>query len=335
MTPNNDTITIPSIEDLTRREFMASTLAAALLIACGEDEESPADEIETRVIDTARGRLEVPVNPQRVVTLGATMDLQVADDLGASLVAAGGTVETRVHVSERARNLPVISGNDGTDIEAIVAASPDLILTNTSGTPDDITYSRLSEIAPTVTPFSDETRDDWRGSILILADALNRRDEALRRFQEIDARVVDLEAKLKAKWPNGVRVSLLRITDPGGVVRSYRTGSGRIGLEILNSIAGVTITGNTLAASSPTSSNVSLSPERLREADGDVILYFGPRDKSEAAELIGAVTNNPLWPSLAAVTANRAHEVQQDVWFDGFGFTGINLVLDDMFQYLA
>lgn len=329
------------IEDATRREFItgagAVALAAAFIAACGpaEDEET-AEPSARRTIETARGSLEVPVNPQRVVTLGATMDLQVADDLGASLVAAGGTEETRVHVSEQSKRLPVIdSGDGGPDIEAIIAASPDLILSNTSGSPDDTTYERLSQIAPTVIPFSDETRDDWRGSILILADALNRRDAAIERFEQIDARIADLEGKLAEKWPNGVKVSVLRITDPGGVVRSYRTGSGRIGLEILNDVEGVTITGNALQAETPTSSNVSLSMERLREADGDVILYFGPRDKSQAAELIGGVTSNPLWPSLAGVQADRAHEVQQDVWFDGFGFTGINRVLDDMFEYLT
>jgi iron complex transport system substrate-binding protein len=336
MTPQNDLITIPSIENLTRREFLSSALAAALLIACGEDEEEPADQSAKRIINTARGSLEVPVNPQRVVTLGATMDLQVSDDLGAALVAAGGTEETRVHVTDKAKKLPIItSGDSGPNIEAIIAANPDLILTNTSGTPDETTYQRLTQIAPTVIPFSDETRNDWRGSMLILADALNRRDLALQRFQQIDARVAEIGSKIKTKWPNGIKVSVLRITDPGGVVRSYRTGSGRIGLEILHKLAGVTITGNTLQASSPTASNISLSPERLREADADVILYFGPRDKSEAAALIGGVTSNPLWPSLAAVQARRAYEVTQDVWFDGFGFTGINLALDDMFEYLT
>lgn len=336
MTPRNDLITIPAIEDVTRRQLFASALAAGLLIACGEDEEEPADQKAMRVINTARGSLEVPVSPQRVVTLGAMMDLQVADDLGATVVAAGGSEETRVHVSDQAKKLPVIDNTGNSyDIEAIIAANHDLILTNTSGTPDEITYGRLSEIAPTVVPFSDETRNDWRGSMLILADALNRRDEALQRFQQLDARIAEVTTRIRAKWPNGVNVSLLRITDPGGAVRSYRTGSGRIGLEILQKVPGVMITGNALEASSATASNISLSAERLREADGDVILYFGPRDKSEAAGLIGAVTSNPLWPSLGAVQAGRAHEVTQDVWFDGFGFTGINLALDDMFEYLT
>jgi hypothetical protein len=46
MTPQNDLITIPTIEDLTRREFMSS----ALLVACGEEDNSEMSSMSTTAL---------------------------------------------------------------------------------------------------------------------------------------------------------------------------------------------------------------------------------------------------------------------------------------------
>lgn len=75
---------------------------------------------------------EVPISPQRIVALDAYSTLQVLDELGAPLVAAGSLGGgTRVLVSEQAAVLPSVGVTIDINLEAVAAARPDLIVRST------------------------------------------------------------------------------------------------------------------------------------------------------------------------------------------------------------
>lgn len=336
MPHQNDIITIPTIEDLTRRTFISGALASALLIACGgEDEEAPAPEAATRIIDTPLGPVEVPARPQRIVAIDAYQSLQALDELDAPIAAAatlGGGIRTLV--SEAARVLPSV-GFLELDLEAIIAVNPDLIL---GGLNEDVAkvYDQLSAIAPTV--LVDHDGIDWRETYRSYAEAVglaNRMTDPLARLKE---RMADLQTSINVTWPNGLRVSVLRITDPNlASVRSYTTlAPHNIGGVLLGELDGATVTAD--SAATGMQSNVTVPAERLREVDADVILYYlggGALADADRATLENALLGHPLWPTLEAVKSSRVFRVDADPWFNGGDFGAANLILDDLFEHLT
>src|SRR5688572_19418916 len=59
---------LPSVEDVSRRGLLTVTVAVAVFAACGGDDARTAPpERVSRAIDTARGSVEIPVRPERVV----------------------------------------------------------------------------------------------------------------------------------------------------------------------------------------------------------------------------------------------------------------------------
>src|SRR5262245_19339590 len=87
-------ITIPTIEDLTRRQFMSSALAAALLIACSDEDKPNVATTAARSVKDAYGNsIEVPVAAQRVVAAdNGTLPWLL--ELGVVPVAAGSVGTT-------------------------------------------------------------------------------------------------------------------------------------------------------------------------------------------------------------------------------------------------
>lgn len=71
MTPRSHVIetaeswSVTRIEDLGRREFMFGAFAAALLIACGSDDEAASPTATpTRLVETPLGPVTVPFSPR-------------------------------------------------------------------------------------------------------------------------------------------------------------------------------------------------------------------------------------------------------------------------------
>jgi len=160
-------------------------------------------------------------------------------------------------------------------------------------------------------------------------------DRAKDLLGGVDKRLAELQPKVDAKWPRGLRVSYVRMSSTDGGATTLNTSNpeftGSAG-RTLRQVRGLTVTGD-----NPTPTGVTLSPERMREIDADVILYFagGGGQHARANEFLAAATSNPLWQSLEAVKAGRAHRVDTFVWFDGSGTTAANLAVDDMLKYLT
>ena len=108
---------------------------------------------EYRVVKHALGETNVPLAPQRIVSLGTF----ITDDLlalGIQPVAvegsswAGETGKVAPHLADRLPNVPVVSSGGTVNLEAVVEAKPDLILVG--GSENSRLYGHLSYIAPTV-----------------------------------------------------------------------------------------------------------------------------------------------------------------------------------------
>ncbi|WP_037139901.1 ABC transporter substrate-binding protein [Rhodococcoides fascians] len=324
----------PVADDLSRRHFGAAAglALASLLAACAPDSDTtPAADDGTRTLSTPMGDVVVPAGPTRIVSLDAYVGLQTLDELDVPVVATGtlgGGVRTLV--GEASQQLPSIGVTALGDVqlEAIAAANPDLIVGRQPiGEPF---YSELSTIAPTVLiPFT-----YWRDQYIDVADAVGRKDDAVGAFVGLDDRIADLRTDIAQAWPDGLRLSVVRVSDTSGDVRSYNTlaaSSTFLYADILSG-AGIAPTADTAPGADPTKVNVAVSSENLPMIDADVILYYvGAGGQADAGdEVEQSLVSSPLWSTLSAVQAGRAYKVDSAPWFDGYNLTAAAAVIDDL-----
>lgn len=174
-TPTIDTEFARIVDELTRRGFLAGGIGVAALAglaACGSTDPE-ATTAATRTIDTTRGKVTVPVDPKRVVTLG-TLPLYPVLDLGLSPIGSDLDANSTFLPARYAKTMSKVaragSQNGNPNYEAIAEMKPDLILGLDA---DGNIYPRLSGIAPTVyVPFGSGV--SWQDRAQFVADALNR-----------------------------------------------------------------------------------------------------------------------------------------------------------------
>lgn len=325
------------VDELSRRRLLAGGLAAIGMTAAGcSTSDQPSTDSASRTVTTPQGNVIIPGNPQRIVALDAYVALQTLSELGAPVVATGtlgGGVRTLV--DSKAQEIPSIGATaaDELNFEAVAAARPDLIVGRQPiGEPH---YSKLSGIAPTVlVPFV-----FWRDQYLTVADAINRKPEAERQLSGLNDKIAALRTEIQKAWPAGVRMTVVRVTDTSGDVRSYNTlaaSTSFLYADILTQL-GIVPTGNTLAGVSPTKVNTAISRERLDELDGDVIVYYvgGGGQANAGTDVEQALTGNALWKKLSAVQKGNAYKVDAAPWFDGYCLRGANAILADLRRVLV
>jgi len=181
---------------MIRLRLLSPLLAAALaLSACGSgDDGSESDD--TRVVETERGEVEVPADPQRVVTVGWTLPPSMID-LGITPVAIDeGYFEAEV---AQERSLPKryvealadaerIGNYQTLSLEKVAAAKPDLIVTDAVGL-DDKTLDQLADIAPLAHVSSE---GGWLKSQERVAEVVNRVDEFTKLKSDFEAEADDI-----------------------------------------------------------------------------------------------------------------------------------------------
>ena len=190
------------IEDLTRREFLSSALAAALLIACSDDDEdAPAPEATTRTIDDYFGPVTVPATPQRVVAADSVSLLSMLA-LGIKPVAAAVNANSLPHhLSDQMTGVDNVSGDDGIDLEKALIHNPDLIFMSagiSGGTVNEERYRRYQAVVPT---FAYTHHYSYIEQVVAnlnqVARVLDREQEAQKRVQEYEDRVAALKARIE------------------------------------------------------------------------------------------------------------------------------------------
>lgn len=182
------------VEDIVRRDFIASTLSLTILFVAREDVLGQEDGIFPVSIQHKYGATTIGSAPRRVVTFGPTDEDMV---LALGLVPVGLTDWWDNYAAGNpwpwAKPLladaeyAVIPLDGETHYEEILALDPDLIIGQYCGmTPED--YERLSQIAPTVAQSGDY--DDWRAPWQVMsrtiAEALGKPEEGERLIAGVE-----------------------------------------------------------------------------------------------------------------------------------------------------
>lgn len=329
------------------RRLMASLLSIALLAvaACGEPGSEP-DAVggstgDTRIVTDVEGNeIEVPANPQRVVTLSEpTLDGTLA--LGVTPV---GTVTGRGqstvpnYLAAHASDIPILGGVAQPNFEAIGAANPDLILVDgTSINNNPPVIEALANIAPVVN--TGYAGGDWRSNFRLVAQSLGRLDEGEDVIAEYDAHVDQAKARLDGyanatfsivRWQGNSASLILKELLPGRALEDLglrrppnqdRNGRGHsepVSLENLQDVDADYIFFGTLGGSSVGNP----------QAGGSVDLAGAEQALADAAEV-------PGFTQLSAYQQDRIILVDGSAWTSTGGPILMHRLIDDVVEALG
>ena len=290
---------------------LAAGLLLAGIAACSDSGEAD-DSGAMRTVETAKGPVEVPADPERVVVLDAgELDNTLA--LGVTPVGAVTTAvdsEFLGYLGDRTDGIETVGTITEPNLEKIAALDPDLILS--SKTRHDDVYGQLSDIAPTV--LTEAVGYPWKDNFRLQAEALGLGEEADQLMADYDKRTEEVGEQL----PDQAVVSLVRFVPGETRLYSDKSFSG----VILNDVgAGVP------KAAKGADTFIGLSPEKLGLADADYILTstYGAADDTDQAD----VTSSGLWANLAAVKDGRTAAIDDDL-ITGIGILAANGFLDEL-----
>lgn len=297
----------PIHDDATRRQFLIGGLSlAALLAACGSDEDTPAssgsgDGRFPVTIEHRFGSTEILAEPKRVVTVG----LVEQDALLAFGVVPVATTEwfgeqpgaifpwAREELGNAA--LPeVLNESDGIQFERIAALRPDLILALHSGI-TQADHDRLRRIAPTVAQPTEyiDYGVPWQYLTRTVAVAVGRAEQGEQLIAGIEARFADVRtdhpefagASIVASGPaEGGNYGVNASEDPRSRIF---TDLGFVVPAEIDELAGDQY-------------YAEISTERVDLLDTDVLVWtLDSRDQR------GEIRSNPLYAGLDVATQGR------------------------------
>jgi iron complex transport system substrate-binding protein len=160
------------------------------------------EQLKTKVVQHMMGETEIPVDPQRIAVNGLE-DIMLA--LDAPIVHAQSLKGQYLYDTLQAKNITSVYTPGGLNYESILAAKPDLIVANLLAS-DKEAYEQLSKIAPTIV----YDRGDWKTSIVAIAKAINREEEAQAIIQAYDAKLSETKAAIVAKIGSDRTVAFIR-----------------------------------------------------------------------------------------------------------------------------
>ena len=330
----------------SRARLAAIVLIAAAAFGAAACTPAPAGETgstagETRVVVDVEGtEVEVPAQPERVVTLSEpTLDGVLA--LGVQpigTVTGRGQQTVPNYLADRASDLPILGGVAQPNFEAIGAAKPDLILVDgTSINNNPPVVEALRKIAPVV--YTGYAGGDWRDNFRLVADALNLADEGERVIADYDAHVDEVKASLAdygddtfsiVRWQGNSAALILKELLPGRALTDLglqrpanqdvngRGHSEPVSLENLQDIDADWIFFGTLGGSSVSNPNAG-----------------GTTDLEGAGRALAEAEKVPGFTELSAFKNGRIILVDGSAWTSTGGPILMNRLVDDVEKALG
>jgi iron complex transport system substrate-binding protein len=263
-----------------------------------------------RVIEHALGQTEVPLDPERIVSLSFFLTDHLLA-LGVKPAASETYEEDFAYLEPLAEGIiPIPFRGDAYNLEAVLAAQPDLILVGAyDGELYGADYAQLSQIAPTVVVNETDSyiADRW---VFDLGVVLGLEEEATTRWAEYQEKLAAARERLE-ETVGDEKVGLFRVT-----ARDFRV-YGNVGYTAVLYDEGVGLTPPELARELAWGAyNESVSLEVLpRLADAEH-LFISVDGDEDAARVFEGIEANPLWQRLPAVQAGRVYPVERRVWMN-------------------
>lgn len=247
-----------------------------------------------REVEALNGRVTIPEQPQRIVTISLGHDeVTFAIVPKERVVAANQFTQAaeQSNVAHLANGLPEITS----DAEVIVAQSPDIVVASPFTSLELIDALERVGLVVLQTDLHNDA-DGRRQDIMLLGYAYGEEERAAEVVQEVE----DREAALRSIWeskPEGERVRVMSATLYSDSL--YTAGTGSTEGEIINTAGGINV-----AAEEGLEHNPIISYESLIAMSPEVIFIPQPAAWG-GEEFMSDLLENPALASVPAVRDGR------------------------------
>ena len=312
-------------QGISRRSFVAGSLvavlaAAGLVSVKGGIAQALADG-DTRTVTDARGEVEIPANPQRIVDLSGNSDMLKIfgfDVVGTANSDAYDYTKFPVYLEDELAGATILgySYQDTMDVEAILALDPDLIIISTV---QEKMYDQLQSVCPTI--MIELAQIDWKEDLTTFAEVLDCKDKAEAWLTSYEQKATAMGEQVKAD--KGEDTTYLSFLASGGQLYIFdAAGFGMVMYEDM---------GLAKPEGMPEQENVSLPVvdyEGLAAIDADFIFAIGTTDD------LAALNESKLYQAMRAVQAGDVVELPASPYFNqGYGCIGKEKLVSE-FPYL-
>ena len=287
------------------------------LIGCSSNNVTEQSS-ETRTVETVKGEVEIPANPQRIVDVsGSSEELVLLGHtvVGTANVDSYDTENVPAYMKEQLGDAKVVGHSmmETMDIEAILACEPDLIIMSTR---QEQIYDELKEIAPTV--MLEDQSNDWEDKLEDVAELFGQEEEAEAWLDAYYAKAEKLGKEIKSA--NGEDTTYLTVLASSGSFMVFSEGG--IGTVLKDDMK------LPQPANMPEQDSITLptvTMEGLSEIDADHIIVIAT--ESDKADLEAS----SVWSQIRAVKEGNVTILDASPYFSqAYNPVGRELILESV-----
>ena len=264
-----------------------ATLGLVTGCSGNSNNEGSKDEAQTRIVQSVKGEVEIPADPKRIVDIsGSSEELALLGHtpVGTANVDSYETDKVPSYVQDKLGDAKVVghSMKDTMDIEAILAAEPDLII---MAPRQEKIYDQLKEIAPVV--MLEDRSNDWEAKLKDVAALFGQEEEAQKWLDNYYVKAEEIGKEIKEA--NGDQTYLTVLASSGQFMVFTEGGIGTVLKEDMKLPQ---------PANMPEQDSITLptvTMEGLTEIDADHIIVIAT--ESDKADLKAST----VWPQIRAV----------------------------------
>lgn len=296
---------------------LALALTTFGLIGCSSND-ATKESSETRVVETAKGEVEIPANPKKIVDISGSSEELVLlghNVVGTSNVDSYDTSNVPAYMKDKLGDAKVVGHSmmETADVEAILACEPDLIIMSTR---QEKIYDELKEIAPTV--MLEDQSNDWEAKLKDVAKLFGQEDEAQAWLDDYYAKAEKLGKEIKEA--NGEDTTYLTVLASSGSFMVFSEGG--IGTVLKDDMK------LPQPANMPEQDSITLptvTMEGLSEIDADHIIVIAT--ESDKADLEAS----SVWSQIRAVKDGNVTILDASPYFSqAYNPIGRELILESV-----
>lgn len=271
----------------------------------------------TVTVTDARGPVEIPANPQRIVDLSGNSD--ILSILGYSVAGTANSdaydyTKFPSYLEDTLAGAKILgySMQDTMDMEGILELDPDLIIISSV---QEKMYDQLQKIAPTV--MIELAQINWKDDIRAFAEIFGKEAQANDWLSDYEAQAAKLGASIRQS--HGEETTWLALLASGGQLFVFdAAGIGSILYEDM---------GLAKPANMPSQENISLpviTYEGLAQIDADYMIVVGTEADTKSLKA------SSIYKNMRAVTDGHVIELPSSPYFNmGYSAIGRKLFIEE------
>lgn len=293
-------------------------MAVLFFTGCAGQANGFQEKVETTIIEDAKGEVEIPKDPKRIVDLSGNSDsLSI---LGYEVVGTANSdaydyTKFPSYLEDVLEGATILgySMQDTVDVEAVMNLEPDLIILSTV---QEKVYEQLKSIAPTVMIQVEAL--DWKEDVKTLGTVFHQEEQAENWLEEYEEKAAAIGNTIKEQ--NGEETTYLSFLASGGQFFVFDgAGFGEVLYEDM---------GLHKPAGMPEQTDISLpvvTYEGLAAIEADHIFVIATDEDLKVLQA------NEIWNNLPAVKAGKVTSLDASPYFNqGYSPIGRELLLDEI-----